>query len=143
MSTVLGTVERVIQAENGKPWKVKLAEQKEYYATFDGEVLGRMEDGMSVKLEVSSQQKGQYTNWYLTDWEELNSPDAPTPTATDDTVSDDVWLAKDRRIAMQSAYKASASALRALPSEKVSAAVLRDTAHMIYHDIVAAGEAAI
>ncbi len=87
------------------PYKVRLGDGIDY-DTFDQKLLADLKPGMCIEAEVSEKQNGQYLNHYLGSWT-LSMAKAPEGAAPPAPAAPD-WDAKDRRIAMESAYHSAA-----------------------------------
>lgn len=109
MATITGTVREIKPASGNFPFKVKLSDGNEY-ASFDDALPKNFQIGQQIEADVESKptvKNGKtYTNHYINSWKEL----APSPAGTEasTTAPPTDWDAKDRTIAMESAYASSA-----------------------------------
>lgn len=85
------------------PYRVKLGDGKEY-STFKAELVATLQPGMLIEADVSEKPDGEYTNYYLNGWDLVTAPEGSTPA----TAPSADWDAKDRTIAMESAYHSAA-----------------------------------
>ena len=143
MPTATGKVTGIVGPEGKLPWKVTIGGKE--YATFDDDVVAGLERGMVIEAEVASKKNGKFTNWYLNSWAEIDgqSPEEPRAERADpkDSVPIEVWEAKDRAIAMEAAFKASAEYMKAVASvhpEAVTVKNFRLAARAVYQDIQSA-----
>ena len=125
--------------EGSKPCKVKL-DGKEY-ATFDESVYQNLTVGMEIDATVSARTNSKngrnYTNLYLDSWVPVSAPEPPGASNGHPSVPPEVWEAKDRRIAMESAYSTAARYYAHRPGEPSDLARL---ARALYRDIQLAGQ---
>lgn len=143
MPTITGKVTEIerLDSKAGAPyWKVHIKGKE--YVTSREETIGDLHAGAMITAEVVEEKKGNYTNRYFNSWEYVTGlkQDASAsqrevmPTAT---VIPETWEAKDRRIAMESAYSSAARFYRGLGAEPKALAAL---ARAIYRDIQLAGK---
>ena len=105
------------------PFKVTLSDGNEY-RSFDADVYGGIAVGQWGEAASTTKSRvynnKTYQDLMLTSWKPEAAPagsvDAPTP--TNSTVPPEVWEAKDRTLAMQSALSSAAQYMQALAVAK-------------------------
>lgn len=107
------------------PYKVTLSDGKEY-ASFDSAVYSGLAVGMWIEAGTSmkpSEKNGRvFDNFYLDSWQPAEPPTGastagttpPVPPKPSDTIPAEVWEAKDRSIAMESALASAAQFMQAV-----------------------------
>ena len=146
---ITGKVTALEQNEAGW-WKIKVGGKT--LDTKIDEIVGGMEAGMNIAAECKVSKNGKYTNYQLQEWHEVDgaAPAAPRPAkpgsnaAPADSSADDPWEAKDRRIAMESAYSTAARYMQALATagnipDNALFEDFQSVAQSIYADVLKAG----
>jgi hypothetical protein len=134
MSTVTGKVQEIEEKETSRGdtyYRVKLAGK--WYGLWEGEPP---DEGESITAEWSTSKDGKYLN--IQGWSPAGKA-APETKPT--SISPDAFEAKDRRIAMESAYSSAARVLAAMLVKglDVGSHELHLLARQVFENVQAAG----